>query len=470
MWVSVFMWVFCVFVFNMRVVVKFGGSLLRGGSDFLRIGREVCRLLSEGLEVVVVVSAVKGVTDMLEVLSRPVDRWQDMVLQLRELHEKIIRELGLSSTLEKEVIAKVNSLFEELYRTVEAINVLKETSPRIRDLVLSFGERLSVILMWAALTKLGVECIHLTGREAGIITNERYGEAKPIYDLSRKMVNENLLKYLKNGITPVVTGFIAGTIDGKITTLGRGGSDYTATLLAYLIDADEVILYTDVPGIMTGDPKFVKNARVVPELSYEEAIMSAQLGAKRLHPRTFEPVRDTDIRTVITSIGASERTIIQRELKDPPLKMTAVSTGDVLLRARVPEETFHDFLMELSLGLSKLGIEDVRYMTYSDYESQLYIIVRGRALDHTLKLISGLQSKRLIEEAKMYKDIAIVSVIGHGSRDPSLLAPYLEKLKDTPTLATIQMKNAFAVVVPSDKAATVMYRFHEELLKQWEKR
>jgi len=118
-----------------------------------------------------------------------------------------------------------------------------------------------------------------------------------IYEISRKLVQENLLRYLKNGITPIVTGFIAGTIDGKITTLGRGGSDYTATLLASLVDAEQVILYTDVPGIMTGDPKYVKDHRVVPELSYSEAIMSAQLGAKRLHPRTFEPVKNTNIKS-----------------------------------------------------------------------------------------------------------------------------------------------------------------------------
>ncbi len=454
----------------MRVVVKFGGSLLREGSDFVRIAREICRLIESGLEVIVVVSAVKGVTDMLEVLSRPVDRWQDRVLQIRELHEKIVRELGLSSTLEKEVIAKINSLLEELYRTVEAINVLKETSARIRDLVLSFGERLSVIIMWAALTKIGVECVHMTGREAGIVTNERYGEAKPIYEISRKLVQENLLRYLKNGITPIVTGFIAGTIDGKITTLGRGGSDYTATLLAYLVDAEQVILYTDVPGIMTGDPKYVKNPRVVPELSYSEAIMSAQLGAKRLHPRTFEPVKNTNIKTVITSIGAQEKTIIQKDVREPPIKLSAMTTGDVLVQAKVPEDTLHDFLMELSIGLSKLGIEDVRYMTYSDYESQLYMIVKSSVIDHVVKLLSTLQSKRLIDEAKFYKDIALVSVIGHGAGDPSLISPYMSHLKDVPILSTLFMRNAFTVAVPSDKGATVMYRFHEELIRQWEKR
>ncbi len=451
----------------MRVVVKFGGSLLRGGSDFIKIADEICRLLNRGFEVIVVASAVKGVTDMLEVLSRPTDRWQDKVLNIRELHEKIIRELGLSSTLEKEVIVKINSLLEELYRTVEAINVLKETSPRIRDLVLSFGERLSVIIMWAALTKFGIECIHMTGREAGIVTNERYGEAKPIYEVSRKLIQENLLRYLKNGITPIVTGFIAGTIDGKITTLGRGGSDYTATLIAKLADAEQVILYTDVPGIMTGDPKYVKDPKVVPELSYEEAIMSAQLGAKRLHPRTFEPVKDTEIKTIITSIGSEEKTTIERERREPPIKLSSMSLGDILVQAKVPEETLHDFLMELSLGLSKLGIEDVRYMTYSDYESKLYMIVRGRVEDHILKLLSTLQSKRLIDEARSYEDIALVSIVGYGAGDPSLISPYMSHLRDTPTLSTLFMKNAFTVVVPSDKGATVMYRFHEELIKQW---
>ncbi len=451
-----------------RVVIKFGGSLLRSGSDYLRLVKEVRKYLDSGCEVVVVVSAMKGVTDLLESLARPCDDWYDKVLYIRELHAKVIRELGLSSTLEKEVMGKLSGLLEELYRTVEAINVLKETSPRVRDYVLSFGERLSVLVAWAAFTRCGIESVHLTGREAGIVTDERYGEATPIMDMSRKLVNEILGKFLRARIVPVVTGFIAGTPDGKITTLGRGGSDYTATLLAALLGADHVVLYTDVPGIMTGDPKYVNNPRVVPNLSYDEAIICAKLGAKRLHPRTFEPVKRTNVKTVITSPGVEERTVITRERAAPPLKLVTVLERNDLVKAQVPEKRLDEILVELSINLSKHGISDLGIMSYSELDNSITIVTKEEHLNKILNVLTNLQSRGLVRDVQYIHYVSLVSIVGYGVSDLSLLSPFLRQLENIDTIFTLMFNSAFTIAVPSDKSIEALVKLHNELIRQWQ--
>ena len=451
----------------MRAVLKFGGSVLRCGRDYLKVVSEVRKFLDSGWEVVVVVSAVKGVTDLLEQLAKPCPRWREHIVEIRELHEKALHEVGLPSSLEKEVMVKMNALLGELYRAVEAINMLNETSPKIRDYVLSFGERLSVLIAWAAFMKFGIEAVCLTGREAGIVTDDKFGEANPLYDISRRYVSETLGKFLKARIVPVVTGFIAGTIDGKITTLGRGGSDFTATLLAALLDADMVILYTDVPGIMTGDPRYVKNPLVVPRLSYDEAITCARLGAKRLHPRTFEPIRKTRVRTVITTIGVTEKTEITREKCDPPVKLVTQLERVNIVRAKVTEKRMLDLLIDLSLGLSKIGVESMPLLQYSDLDQQLTVIAREDITSNVLQILRELQERGLVRDAEYIHSVSLVSLVGHGVSDLGNVSKILASMRGIPTHTVLTFDCALSLAVPSDRSIEALCKLHDELVKQW---
>ncbi len=451
----------------MRAVLKFGGSVLRCGRDYLKVVGEVRRFLDSGWEVVVVVSAIKGVTDMLEQLAKPCPRWKEHVVEIRELHEKALHEVGLPSSLEKEVMAKMNALLGELYRAVEAVNTLNETSPKIRDYVLSFGERLSVLIAWAAFMKFGIEAVCLTGREAGIVTDDKFGEATPLYDISKRYVNETLGKFLKAKVVPIVTGFIAGTMDGKITTLGRGGSDFTATLLASLLDADVVMLYTDVPGIMTGDPRYVKNPLVVPRLSYSEAIACARLGAKRLHPRTFEPIRKTKVKTVITTIGASEKTEITRENSDPPVKLVTQLERINIVRARVGEKRLPETLIDLSLGLSKVGIDTMPLLQYSDLEQQLIVIARDDITGRVIQVLKELQERNLAGDIEYVHSVSLVSLIGHGVSDLGNISTLLASTRGVPTHTLLMFDCAVSLAVPSDRSIEVLCKLHDELIRQW---
>ncbi|MGH9917364.1 MAG: aspartate kinase, partial [Nitrososphaerales archaeon] len=145
------------------------------------------------------------------------------------------------------------------------------------------------------LIERGMDAVYMTGGEAGIMTDDRFGDATPLMEVTKFQVREKLAPLLVEGKTPVVTGYIGATQRGDITTLGRGGSDFTGTTIAAAIDADEVWIWSDVDGLMTADPRIVPDARVLREISYEEAGEMAVFGAKALHPRTLEPVAEKGI-------------------------------------------------------------------------------------------------------------------------------------------------------------------------------
>ncbi len=245
----------------MRAVVKIGGSLLKSAQHFV----EAAKFLSTFESPVVVVSAVKGVTDMLIELYKT--RNESLYEAIRDIHVEIAKKLGVSGV-------------DPLLRELKAALDLPE-GPDVLDYFMSFGERLSATIMNGLLKRMGMDSKLFI---APIITDDNFGNANPLDDRSLASEIES-----HEGIA-VVTGFIGRTRDGRFTTVGRGGSDYTATFLAKLLGYRRVVLVTDAPGVMTADPQEVPEAKILPMMSVEEAMEAARLGAKRMHPRTFEPV------------------------------------------------------------------------------------------------------------------------------------------------------------------------------------
>ncbi|MEM2667881.1 MAG: aspartate kinase, partial [Candidatus Methanomethylicaceae archaeon] len=283
----------------MRIVMKFGGVLMDGAEKIDNSANLVVENIKKGDEVIVVVSAMSNITDELIDMGESaklgdMKKVRKMLNQIEDIHLETARKLCSGEVL-SETESKIKSLIEMLTQCLTGVFLLRELTPRSMDLILSFGERLSAPLMRAALIEKGVKAIDLTGGEAGIITDSNYGNAKPLMNLTEIMVRDRILPILKAGVTPVITGFIAQDSNGVITTLGRGGSDYTATILAAALDADEVWLWKDVDGIMTADPKLVPEAKTIPILSYNEVMEMAYFGAKVLHPLTVSPVQNKRI-------------------------------------------------------------------------------------------------------------------------------------------------------------------------------
>ncbi len=260
-------------------VMKFGGTSV---GDPTRIAN-LCDIVSRTLPLrpVVVVSAASKVTDMLLTAARHA---RDGRVDPEPVEDRVVALLtafGLDTSL-------VAQEFEGLRHALEAIAARRESTPELLDAVASFGERISVRSTAAVLRKRGVEAVHVDAFDLGMVTDANFGGAEPLAE-SADLLRAGVAALVDAGKVPVVTGFIGRTLDGRVTTLGRGGSDYSAAIIGAAIHADEIEIWTDVPGVMSADPRVAPDARTIPVLSFHEAAELAYFGAKVLHPKTIHP-------------------------------------------------------------------------------------------------------------------------------------------------------------------------------------
>ncbi|MCR4626654.1 MAG: aspartate kinase [Treponema sp.] len=263
------------------IVMKFGGSSVANADRI----RHVASIIKEYKEKrpVVVLSAMGDTTDhLLEAADLAVKGTVD-VKNVMELHNQTEKELGIKAD-------SLEDLQKELLQLLTGISMLKELTKRTRDYLVSFGERMSVRIMAAYLKKEGIEADYYDAWEIGFVSDNNYMSAE-LDDCVWKTIPEHLNDY-KNGKSnaiPIVTGFIAKDKEGHITTLGRGGSDLSATMIGSAMQAEEIQTWKDVDGILTADPRICKNAKPVSEVTYEEAQELAVFGSQVLHPRSMVP-------------------------------------------------------------------------------------------------------------------------------------------------------------------------------------
>jgi aspartate kinase len=283
----------------MKIVMKFGGTSVADGGRIRKVAR-LAQALAKGNSLVVVCSALDDVTDELVALIEDSKAGHEKQVRerlgkIRERHLKALKDAVRTPGTRAKVLKEIGETLGELEKLALAGTILKELTPRSRDSILSSGERLSNPIVWGALMELGADSVYMTGGDAGIMTDDRFGDAAPLMEMTAFQVKETMTPILAKGTIPVVTGYIGETQEGEITTFGRGGSDLTATVIAASLPADEVWIWSDVDGLMTADPRTVKDAQVLSEVSYGEAGEMAVFGAKALHPRTLEPVAEKGI-------------------------------------------------------------------------------------------------------------------------------------------------------------------------------
>jgi len=296
----------------LKLVLKFGGTSISSPNDIRNVAKTVASLAKNN-EIVVVCSAIDGVTDDLIRISTMIEQRNKtdaakILDSVIKKHKQFAAQTIKSSTIKKQLLEKMNSDILELQELVRGLTLLKEVSTRSLDYLISFGERLSDDLVSFSLQELKKKSTALNGKEVGIVTDSNFGESRPLMDTTRIRISKTLGSLLSKKIIPVVGGFAGADQHGNITTFGRGGSDYTATIIASCINADEIWLMSDVQGLMTADPKLVKNAKLLNEVSYSEAIEMALFGAKQIHPRTFEPILSKKIPMRIRSTFDTKNT------------------------------------------------------------------------------------------------------------------------------------------------------------------
>ena len=282
------------------LVMKFGGTSVGSADALTKAAQIVKDARTEYPRVVVVTSAMSGVTNLLldcaALASQgKVDSLANAESTLREKHFAIADVLIKDEKLREATRQDINSLILLLVNLCKAIAVLGEASPRAMDAVSSIGERMSVRLLGAVLESAGVNAKAIESTEF-VVTNAHYQNAHPDFKATTEKTRALLNPLMDAGIVPVTTGFIGATPEGVITTLGRGGSDYSAAIIGAVLPADDVWIWTDVDGIMTTDPRIVPSAKTLSEITYSEIAELAYYGAKVIHPKTIRPVVDAGIR------------------------------------------------------------------------------------------------------------------------------------------------------------------------------
>src|SRR3989338_1256466 len=266
------------------IVMKFGGTSVGNAERIANVANIVKSYIKRNP--IVVVSAVAGITNTLIKLANECaqEKGEETLNNIKKVHYEIIEKLKIEGLLLKNEFDELSILVNKTKSNIDINN-------KILDYFQSFGERMSSKIVAEQLKKIGVKAQAFNSWEIGFLTNSEFGNAEPL-EIAYTNLKNNIKKM---NVVPVVTGFVGKTENGEITTLGRGGSDYTAAIIGAAVDADEIQIWTDVDGIMTTDPKIVGNAIALDNVSFAEASELAYFGAKVLHPKTILPAMDKDI-------------------------------------------------------------------------------------------------------------------------------------------------------------------------------
>jgi aspartate kinase len=273
--------------------MKFGGTSMGSAESVSRCAEIVQAARADWARVAVIVSAMSGVTDNLlkganTAAAGDADAYQAIAADLRERHLRTLAELngGEAATPAQ---AAILGHVDEFSSLCHAVNVLGEASPRALDAISSLGERMSIHLLAARLTGMGIPARAIDSASF-VATDSVFQSANPNMEATQAKTDAVLRPLLDQGVVPVITGFVGADATGAVTTLGRGGSDFSAAIVGVAVKADEVWIWTDVDGVMTADPRVVKGARSLEALTYREVAELAYYGAKVLHPKTIRPV------------------------------------------------------------------------------------------------------------------------------------------------------------------------------------
>jgi bifunctional aspartokinase / homoserine dehydrogenase 1 len=410
------------------LTMKFGGTSVGSPEAIQNVIYITRREIEQGNRVVLVVSAMSGVTDtLLSAIEMAIkgDKWGYLSVaeKLRDRHQEAINRLMAYGEDRQKVTQYINKLLDEFVELCQAINILGEATFRIRDAITAFGERMSSRLVAAALRESGINAKAFDASQF-VITDNNYQNAAPIWDITQRNIQEKLLPVMDSGVTPVITGFIGATPDGSFTTLGRGGSDFSGAIFAAYTLSDELIIWTDVDGVMTTDPRIDKRARVLPYVSYQEVGELAYYGAKVLHPKTVQPILSMNMPLWVrntfnpdypgTLIGAEAQpssTVIKAVTSVRKVSMLTVSGRGMI---GVPGIAGRTFLAAANAGANILMISQS-----SSEQSMCFVVTDEKALqarDAVEAELSAEITRQNIDSIEVSDDIVIVTVVGSGMR------------------------------------------------------
>jgi aspartokinase/homoserine dehydrogenase 1 len=406
-------------------VMKFGGTSV-GDADRIRSAAAIAAEASKERAVVVVVSAMSSVTNTLIAAAGKAATGDEAAAEaltraLQEKHHEAIGHLISDIENRRQLLSEIDALIERAANYCRGCALLGELSPRALDVIAGTGERLTARMTAAVLREMGLRGAALDATDL-IVTDEVHGGARPLAGPTRKKTQAALFPMLEAGGIPVVTGYLAATAKGIPTTLGRGGSDYSATILGAALDATEVIIWTDVNGVLTADPRMVPDAATLDEVSYTEAGELAFFGAKVLHPMTLRPVMESAIPVWIRNSFQPQLagTKITHIVRPAPQGVKAVTaTRDVAMIAiagpgiiGVPDIAARIFTASASVHANILMISQ------SSSQDSICFVVQAADAARTEKALRDALYEDVhqhdLEHIKVNRNVAIVAAVGEN--------------------------------------------------------
>jgi aspartokinase/homoserine dehydrogenase 1 len=455
-------------------VWKFGGASVL---DAAAVRNVVDLVHRHPNPLVVVVSALGGVTDLLlegarRAAAGDVAAGAEVAAAFLRRHRDLAMALLPQGPTQRRVLSSVDQAAREYREIARAVSALAELSPRASDALIARGEREASALLTAALRAAGRRAERVDAAEL-IVTDGRHGAASPDLPATRRNVRRRLLALLRRGVTPVVPGFFGSAPDGSVATLGRGGTDFTATTLGRVLGAERVVLWKDVPGILTADPRAVPDARLVPQLHRREAAEIAYFGAKVLHPRALIPLEGSSIALVVRSFLEPSRPGTEvsnrRTLAGYPVKALANVKGQALVTVAgkgmvgvpgIAARTFEAVHRE-SLSVSTIfqaSSESSIGFTLPETEAAKAVAALKKAFRE--EIASG-----LIDSVNARPGMAVVAVVGNGMAGaPGIAARVFSALAaggvNVVAIAQGSSELNISFVVAAPEAAEAMRRVH----------
>jgi aspartate kinase len=410
--------------------MKFGGTSVEDASAFDRVAGIVVEHVDR--QPVVVVSAMSRVTDGLLASVQTAAGKADAAGALAALEVHFERHRAVArSLLKTEATTAFESLLDrsrtEIADLLQTLASRLMPRPPLQDVVVSYGERLAAALLAAVLRERGVAAQYVDARRC-IVTDEEHGRAHPLLAETSQRTREQLVPLIEAGTIPVLGGFIGASTDGATTTLGRGGSDYTAALVGAALDAREVQIWTDVNGVLTADPRVVKEARTIPRLSYAEAAELAYFGAKVLHPKTIQPAveRSIPVRICSSRAPAEPGTIVGAETEAAPRTVKSIAHKTGVTTVQITSARM----------LGAYGFLHALFEVFNRHRTAVDVVTTSEvsvslSLDDTSNLPSIIKELEQLGTVQVEPNRAIICVVGEGLRGtPGIAARVFSTISD----------------------------------------
>jgi aspartate kinase len=417
---------------NDLLIMKFGGTSV-GSAERMRASARISAEAAATRPVAIVVSAMSKITDLLLDTMRHAEAGDHAGMEanlaiLRSRHQEACRELLPAARIES-VLAEIETLAAEFERIVNGMALLNERPPRSVDEGVAAGERLSALLVAEYLCAQGTPAEAVNAWEV-VVTDAVFGNASPLMEATRAKAMQRVRPLLDRGVLPVITGFNGATADGRPTTLGRGGSDFSASIVAAALDASELWIWTDVDGIMSADPRLVRDGVVLAEVTYAEAAELAYHGAKVLHPKTLAPLADRRIPVWSKNSFAPEKpgTKIVPSLREATGARAVASMTNVALVTLEPASIELSGVQVMARALDAIARANVEVLllSSSSYRSNFCFLVRAAELEPTLQSLEQALALELahgyLNPIKVDRNVGMLAAVGEGMQGKPGLA------------------------------------------------